>query len=306
GGRQEGPSALVGDLHHAVFVLERVGEGGEVLRDRGLDADRLAGEGVDEAQGRGVERLAVEPDRELRPAATAVDRVADDRMLERRQVDADLVRPAGLQPHGDQAGDGPVALDHAEVGRRRDADAGLARDPPADHPGRELVDPVDDPDVGLLDPPLVDLIPPGAFQQGVALAKLRGLDEEPGGLVDDEDVAVLVQHGQPSLGQVGPGPVGVERQLVVGADLLGRVDPAHAPDVDLAALDRLARGASGELETLGHDLVEPYLHRSIAFHLGLPDREVFGSSRGQYSRSRPPGHTDLPRTLRRLDGRAGS
>ena len=62
-------------------------------------------------EGLGVERLAVE--RGLGPGAVpgAVDGVADDGMADLGHVDADLVRPARLQPAGDERGDRREPLD---------------------------------------------------------------------------------------------------------------------------------------------------------------------------------------------------
>src|SRR5919204_977484 len=64
----------------------------EVGRERRLDVDALAGDRVREREPRRVQELALEA--ELK--RLAVEGVARDRQLDRRQVDADLVRAPGL------------------------------------------------------------------------------------------------------------------------------------------------------------------------------------------------------------------
>ena len=88
---------------------------GEVGREGGFDADRLFGEGVDKAQGLGVQGLAGERDRELGPGVRPVDRVDDDRVSDLGQMDVDLVGPAGLESASHQAGNLTEALEDLEV-----------------------------------------------------------------------------------------------------------------------------------------------------------------------------------------------
>src|SRR5262245_43995445 len=67
-------------------ALER---GIQVGRERRLDCDPLAGEGMREGEARRVEELPLEAE----IARDAVDGIARDGQLDRSEVDADLVRP---------------------------------------------------------------------------------------------------------------------------------------------------------------------------------------------------------------------
>ena len=78
----------------------------KVGRQRRLHLDALAGERMREGEPPGVQELA--PELLVRDA---VDRVADDRQLDRRQVDADLVRPAGLEADASERVPGSSSLD---------------------------------------------------------------------------------------------------------------------------------------------------------------------------------------------------
>ena len=98
------------------MVAEVDDQPAEVGGQGGLDVDVLAGQGMDEAERLGVERLAVEVGLGARLVAGAVDGVADDRMADLGQVDADLVGPAGLEPAGDEGGHRAEPLDDAVMG----------------------------------------------------------------------------------------------------------------------------------------------------------------------------------------------
>src|SRR5918999_1432391 len=67
----------------------------EILRQRRLDLDAFPGEGMWERQPRGVQELALEA--EL--PGPAVHGIARHRQVDRREVDADLVRAPGLELH---------------------------------------------------------------------------------------------------------------------------------------------------------------------------------------------------------------
>src|SRR5262245_22230109 len=67
---------------------------GEVVRQRRFDLDSLARERVRERKSVRVQELA--PELLVR---NAVDAVSHDREVDRGQMDADLVRPAGLEAH---------------------------------------------------------------------------------------------------------------------------------------------------------------------------------------------------------------
>src|ERR1051326_2054117 len=102
----------------------------ELGRQRRFHLDGLAGERMREREPGGVQELAAEAE----VALDAVDRVAGDRELDRRQVDANLMRPPGLEPDAEKR----VLrqqLDHLEVRDRVARRVGVQR--PA-----ERVDPV--------------------------------------------------------------------------------------------------------------------------------------------------------------------
>ena len=132
--------------------------GFEVGRERRRDLDRLAAHGMRKGELRRMEELPVEA--ELR--AMAVDPVADDRVADRRHVDADLVRPAGLEGHVKERPSGE-RLDELEV---RDGVAGtlaierlagrvapVAADRGLDPPGPRRRPPAHERDVGAPHPP---------------------------------------------------------------------------------------------------------------------------------------------------------
>src|SRR5205085_12109703 len=77
-------------LVSAPSSLERLGQIG---RERRLGLDLLARERVREGEPRCMEELALEAE-----AGDAVDPVADDGEIDGREVDADLVRAACLEP----------------------------------------------------------------------------------------------------------------------------------------------------------------------------------------------------------------
>ena len=88
----------------------------EILRRLGLETQRFAGHRMLEAEQPGMQRLAVESasTSERGPVraagrfgqeALAIILIADQRMAERRHMDADLVRAAGFEAQIDQAGD---------------------------------------------------------------------------------------------------------------------------------------------------------------------------------------------------------
>ena len=87
---------------------------------------------MDEREPRGVQRLAGERNRPL----PAVGGIADERMTERGEMHADLVRAAGLEPAAEQRRDAE-SLEHREVRARRlsrgdDGHRRAARRMPAD------------------------------------------------------------------------------------------------------------------------------------------------------------------------------
>ncbi len=81
------------------------------------DVDRLAARGMREGQPRRVQELAAQPVE----AGRAVVGVAADRVADRLQVDADLVRAAGLQAHAQQRRAARSAALDLEVRDRRRA-----------------------------------------------------------------------------------------------------------------------------------------------------------------------------------------
>ncbi len=89
---------------------ERPGERGEVGRRRRPPRHRVAGPRMHERQPPRVQRLPAE----RRPRTAAVRGIADERMTDRLQMNADLVRAARLEPADDERR-GPAVRD---VGRR--------------------------------------------------------------------------------------------------------------------------------------------------------------------------------------------
>ena len=85
-----------------------------------------------------------------------------------------------------------------------------------------------------------------ALDQGVALAVGRRQGEQPGGLVDDQDVPVLVQDPQPGGDVPRLRPVREERDGGIGLDLAAGLVAEVAGHVDPSVPDRLLRRASGE------------------------------------------------------------
>ena len=71
--------------------------------------------GVDEAEPRRVQRLARESELRRRGAAAAVDRIAQHRQPDRRQVHAHLVRAAGLEPYAQQCRPAQPLLDRGSA-----------------------------------------------------------------------------------------------------------------------------------------------------------------------------------------------
>src|SRR5215213_5484063 len=98
-------------VHRSSFIVhrlvQRLKKFREFRRERGGKAHPFAGRGVVEAEPLGVEELAAEGTDagaqggvgESLVAAAAVGLVADDRVLDPREVDAYLVRAAGLDLH---------------------------------------------------------------------------------------------------------------------------------------------------------------------------------------------------------------
>ena len=109
-------------------VLEQADEFLEVLGQGGFDAKGLPGPGMVKAKRLGVQRLAVEGDRERRNVAGTIDRLANDRVADFGQMDANLVSSPGLEPTGKPGGEPPVGVDCFVVGDGGDPLAGPSRD----------------------------------------------------------------------------------------------------------------------------------------------------------------------------------
>ena len=93
---------------------KRVEQRGEIRRQRRMPLARPAGDRVDEPEARGVQRLPRERD----GAALSVRGIADERMAERGEMHADLMRAARLEPAREQRRDAE-ALDDFVVRARR-------------------------------------------------------------------------------------------------------------------------------------------------------------------------------------------
>lgn len=138
---------------------------GEERRRRHFEAHALAAYRMDEAQDPGMEQDPIEAaldggDRRIAGSPAAIEPIAQKRMAERGEMDADLVGAPGLEPHFEPRGESACCLEHAIVAdgplaachhchplaipgvaadRSVDGTGGGIRDP-AHHP---LVDPLD-------------------------------------------------------------------------------------------------------------------------------------------------------------------
>src|SRR5271166_5798015 len=86
-------------------------------------------EGMDETQALGMKRLPTEGNREPGICSGPVDRIANDRMTDPGQVNADLVSSAGLEPAFHHAGGLAEGLQHLEVGHCGNPQGRIARHP---------------------------------------------------------------------------------------------------------------------------------------------------------------------------------
>ncbi len=120
-----------------------------------------------------------------------------------------------------------------------------------------LVDPVDDARVG---PSAVAVlqIEEGPAPEGVLLARLGRHRQEARLLVDDQHVAVLVEHRQPRANAAARGPAGVKLEARVGAHLGPRLVEGRSVGVDPPGAHGLPRRAAREPEGAGRGEVEPH------------------------------------------------
>ena len=102
----------------------------------------------------------------------------------------------------------------------------------------------------------------GAGPERVLLAGLGGHGQEARRLVDDEDVVVLVEHGEARAHRAAHGAVRVELDRGAGRDLEPGLLGRRAVDVDASPTHRLARGPAGQGELLRDREVEPHGSRS--------------------------------------------
>ena len=77
-------------------------------------------------------------------------------------------------------------------------------------------------------------IPAGPLEQGVALSRRRGLREHSGGLVDNQDLRILIKDVQPSGRCAGAGPIGMVDKLCLRLNLQRRLETRLTVDVHLA------------------------------------------------------------------------
>src|SRR5262245_63560214 len=170
----------------------------QIGRERRFDLDPGPRERVRERETLGVQELPLEA-----PVGDAVRPVADDGQVDRGQVDADLVRPAGLQPHVqqrvavDQLGD--LEVRHSltrRVGVERAARrvGAVAADDGLDAPPPGARAPANERDVAALQLSALHELPE-------ALVRLLGSrnDQEPRGVaiepVDDSGPLLLPARG---------------------------------------------------------------------------------------------------------------
>jgi hypothetical protein len=77
------------------LTAQRGEGGGKVVRQGCLDAEALAGTWMPEGDGLGVQGLSGDQIG-LPGVPTGIQRIGDDRMSDRREMDPDLVRPSRL------------------------------------------------------------------------------------------------------------------------------------------------------------------------------------------------------------------
>ena len=97
-----------------------------------------------------------------------------------------------------------------------------------------------------------------ARQQRVASRSLGRDGQEAGGLVHDQDVRVLVEHGEAGPDGAANRSSGVKRDFGLRTHREPGFLSGDAVDVDLAAPDRLARRAPRQRESLRHREIEPH------------------------------------------------
>ena len=91
-------------------------------------------------------------------------------------------------------------------------------------------------------------IPAGPLEQGVALSRWRGLGEHSGGLVDNQDLRILIKDVQPSGRCAGAGPIGMVDKLCLRLNLQRRLETRLTVDVHLALPHGFLRGAARQAE----------------------------------------------------------
>ena len=194
--------------------------------------------------------------------------------------------------------DGQVLpLDVVRLEQRLEGADGPGRARQRQRAGGALVEPMDDPDER---PPAAVAdrqVAPGPLDQGVALVVECREGQQPGGLVDDQDVAILVEHAE--LARDGP-RLGAVREVGdggLGLDLASRLVAAVARHVDPPVAHRLLRGPARQAEPLGDQFVKT-------------DRHVIGCIRyPSLRRRRPDGRRRrraAPHVSRARCGRPGS
>ena len=143
---------------------------------------------------------------------------------------------------------------------------------------------MDDPDERPLAAVADRQVAGGPVDQRVALVGSGGEGQEAGGLVHDQDVAVLVQHAEPAGDRPRLGPAGEVLDRRVGLDLAPGLVAAVARHVDPAVAHRILGGPARQAEPLGHQLVET--HRHAKGESDLTSWSVTGVIRADWYRER--------------------
>ena len=125
----------------------------------------------------------------------------------------------------------------------------------------------------------------GAAPEGVFFARLGGDRQEARGLVHDEHVAVLVEHGEPRPHVAPHGTVAMKHETDVRLDGRARLVDDGAVDLDAAGPHGVASRPPRQGEADGDGLVQPH---------GLVSRGTRTSTKKPGSPMRAPGRPPGP------------
>ncbi len=153
-----------------------------------------------------------------------------------------------------------IARSHASETGPETAAERSGRADEKDHAGSQLVDPVNDADIRAREAAFLREITAGALKERVALAIGGGLSQETGGLVDDQDIAVLEEDSKPPRDRLGSGAAGMISHRSVRLNVAGGVEAGLAGDVDVPALDGDCACSPRKAELHSDPLVQAHGH----------------------------------------------